>query len=279
MSNTRWSFIEGTLREVKNRIFDVLFLVTGARCFLGNNISRRYYTKIKHYFFKSPFFVARLDDAQLSFSQEGEDLILKRIIGNKIDKGYYLDIGAHHPTRFSNTYSFYLQGWNGINIEPNPEVISAFSKIRGRDINLNFAVGSKEGVFEYFMMNDPALNTFSSERVNDALKNRNYFLKKKIHVLMRPLADILDEYWDYNNEFTFLSVDCEYYDYEVIASNNWIKYRPIFVLVECVDHALGKESNEEKDVCHFMESVKYVRIANTLNTVFFLDSHRKYLFE
>lgn len=41
-----------------------------------------------------------------SWSQEGEDQILCRIFeGQK--GGFYIDIGAHHPKRFSNTYLFY----------------------------------------------------------------------------------------------------------------------------------------------------------------------------
>ena len=43
----------------------------------------------------------------ISFSQEGEDLVLQRLIGIK-SNGFYVDIGAHHPYRFSNTYKFYI---------------------------------------------------------------------------------------------------------------------------------------------------------------------------
>jgi len=40
-----------------------------------------------------------------SYSQEGEDMILRRLFG-KQKKGFYVDIGAHHPKRFSNTFFF-----------------------------------------------------------------------------------------------------------------------------------------------------------------------------
>ena len=37
------------------------------------------------------------------YSQEGEDMILRRIFeGHK--NGFYIDVGAHHPRRFSNTF-------------------------------------------------------------------------------------------------------------------------------------------------------------------------------
>ena len=54
-----------------------------------------------------------------SYSQEGEDMILRRIFGDK-RLGFYVDVGAHDPRRFSNTYYFYKRGWRGINIEPRP---------------------------------------------------------------------------------------------------------------------------------------------------------------
>ena len=38
----------------------------------------------------------------LYWSQEGEDILLKRIFANK-KKGFYIDVGAHHSQRFSNT--------------------------------------------------------------------------------------------------------------------------------------------------------------------------------
>ena len=43
--------------------------------------------------------------ATKSYSQEGEDLILNRIFEYQ-QKGFYIDVGAHHPKRFSNTYFF-----------------------------------------------------------------------------------------------------------------------------------------------------------------------------
>lgn len=45
-------------------------------------------------------------NAQLSFSQEGEDLIILRIFDGQ-GRGFYVDVGAHHPTRFSNPYLLY----------------------------------------------------------------------------------------------------------------------------------------------------------------------------
>jgi hypothetical protein len=32
-------------------------------------------------------------------------------------KGFWVDIGAHHPSNLSNTKAFALNGWRGINVD------------------------------------------------------------------------------------------------------------------------------------------------------------------
>ena len=62
----------------------------------------------------------------LCYSQEGEDMILGKIFSGQ-KHGFYVDVGAHHPLRFSNTYLFYLKGWRGINIDAMPGSMVACS--------------------------------------------------------------------------------------------------------------------------------------------------------
>ncbi len=57
---------------------------------------------------------------QLSYAQEGEDLVLARLFGNQVESGFFVDIGAHHPVRYSNTYYFYRRGWTGLNVDALP---------------------------------------------------------------------------------------------------------------------------------------------------------------
>ena len=53
---------------------------------------------------------------QISYSQSGEDLIVKHIFENLgVKKPSYLDIGAYHPFHLNNTVIFYLSGSHGIN--------------------------------------------------------------------------------------------------------------------------------------------------------------------
>jgi FkbM family methyltransferase len=206
-----------------------------------------------------------------SYSQEGEDMILNRIFeGKKI--GFYIDIGAHHPKRFSNTYFFYKRGWKGINIEPNPETVNIFSKYRKRDINLCCGISNKEGYFEYFKFNEPALNTFNKKLMQERLLNKTY---KNIGSELIPtyrLDNILTRNLSVKQNIDFLSVDVEGFDFLVLKSNNWLKYRPKCVLVEKLN--LTEKFLLSDPLIHYMKKNRYNFFAKTYNTLIFIDSEK-----
>ncbi len=63
---------------------------------------------------------------------------------NKIDKGFYVDVGACHPFMYSNTALLYESGWRGINIEPNPNLMKNFHNHRPLDVNVVKAISFQE---------------------------------------------------------------------------------------------------------------------------------------
>jgi len=66
-----------------------------------------------------------------SCSQAGEDLLIRFLFGTLgIERPTYLDIGAYHPWRFSNTALLYVRGSCGINVEAEPDALAAFDKHR-----------------------------------------------------------------------------------------------------------------------------------------------------
>ena len=129
---------------------------------------RSYKQTVKHWL--AVVFGLELVYQTKSFAQEGEDLLITKLLYGKAE-GFYIDVGAHHPLRFSNTYLLYKKGWRGINIDPSQGGMSAFELQRPRDINLELAVGKKSGALTYFQFVDSALNTFdqlAAKRVIDA---------------------------------------------------------------------------------------------------------------
>lgn len=207
-----------------------------------------------------------------SWSQEGEDLILMRILELKPKTtGFYIDIGAHHPKRFSNTYAFYKKGWHGVNIDAMPGSMKLFNKQRHRDINLEISVANEQKQLTYFQFNEPALNTFSQELAisRDGLRSYKIIATKEIEAY--PLKTILDKYLNSDQSIDFMTIDVEGLDFEVLQSNDWSKYRPKVVLVEILVNSLDLVSVNEDPTSLFLKDKGYHLCAKTFNTAFFIS--------
>lgn len=200
------------------------------------------------------------------YSQEGEDVILHRFLEGTTN-GYFVDIGAHHPTRFSNTYLFYEKGWTGINVDAMPGSMKAFNELRPKDINLEIPVSGKKEKLIYHIFNEPALNTFSKEEADKKNGFRHYKIIETIELETIPLAEILDKHLPENQRIDFLSIDVEGLDIEVLQSNNWEKYRPQIILVEALGSSL--EALFENEIYCFLKEKQYSIVARTFNTMFF----------
>jgi len=211
---------------------------------------------------------ARIFDvyANKYYSQEGEDVVLQRIFSGK-SQGFYVDVGAHHPRRFSNTYLFYRSGWGGINIEPNPEIVNVFRRERKRDINLQVGIASKEGILSYYLFDDPALNTFDTELAAQREKTTAYRVVEKKQIPVQRLDTILKKHLPKGAEIDFLSIDVEGLDMEVLQSNDWHAFRPTCVLVESLDTTL--EQAMQGKIVAFLKARGYELYAKTYNTLIF----------
>jgi FkbM family methyltransferase len=199
--------------------------------------------------------------ADYSFSQEGEDMLLRGIFTNK-STGFYVDVGAYHPQRFSNTNHFYLAGWRGINIDAMPGSMEPFRQLRPRDINLEIGVSESAETFTYYAFNEPALNGFSKEVADRVTEKEQYKLLFTKPIPTHPLADILDEHLPVNQTIDFLTIDVEGLDQAVLRSNNWEKYRPVVILTETI-HSSPVSGSQ------FLKNLGYRELCSTLRTQFF----------
>ena len=199
-------------------------------------------------------------------------MILRRIFEQR-QKGFYVDVGAHHPKRFSNTSFFYRCGWSGINIDAMPGSMQLFNKWRPRDINLEMGVAKASGVLDYYVFNEPALNGFSADLAHERNTASNiYSVKEVLKIDVFPLREILRKYLG-KQKIDFLSVDVEGFDLDVLESNDWSIFRPNFVLAEVLGRGLYEL--ESDPLVEFMRNCGYVIYAKTVNTVFFRDLQSK----
>lgn len=203
--------------------------------------------------------------SRLCYSQDGEDLVLDRLLeGQQV--GFFVDVGAHHPMRFSNTYLFYRRGWRGINIDAEPGSMRLFNKYRRDDTNIECGVGVQSGRLPYWRFNEPALNTF--DEAEAMLKNSPpYRLIELVDVAVRRLDDLLKEHLRPGRTIDFLTIDVEGKDREVLESNDWDLYRPRLILAETL--RTDMLSLSICPVVQFLSKQGYMPVAKTYNTTFF----------
>ena len=150
----------------------------------------------------------------ISWSQGGEDLALLSLFGGK-KIGAYLDIGAHHPNRFSVTRHLYQRGWRGVNVDANQVLINKFDEVRVRDINLCCAVGQKNS-YEFTVFTEPAVSTVNPDWKAKFI-SENFEVDRVEKVLGRKLRSIYDEFFGVI-PVDLLTIDAEGADFEILQS-------------------------------------------------------------
>jgi FkbM family methyltransferase len=203
-------------------------------------------------------------DLHVHFSQWGEDIVLWHYLMRQRG-GFYVDVGAHHPHRLSNTALLHhYNGWSGINIEPDERLIAAFLEIRPDDINICCGVGAEDGVMRMAIFEDGAVNSFHEASIEIQLTHGGKKLKEWRDVPVRTLKSILDEHLPSGRSIDLLNVDAEGLDFVVLKSNDWDRYRPLFILVE--DHKMNLSRAYEGQVLQLLKGYGYRLVAQTLAT-------------
>jgi FkbM family methyltransferase len=171
-----------------------------------------------------------ISGCSLHYSQEGEDVLFERIFPAK-NSGFFVDIGAHHPRRFSNTYALYRRGWRGINVDATPGSMELFRRLRPKDINLECAVSNSAVPAKFHVFEEGALNTFDQALAREYI-DHGWALKAELEMDSRPLSSILREHLPAGTEIDLLNVDVEGQEMSVLSSNDWGRFRPELIVME-----------------------------------------------
>lgn len=144
--------------------------------------------------------------------------------------GTYVDVGAGHPIRGSNSFYFYEKGWRGLTIDPIKKNVVLHRVLRRHDSQLQSLIGvSNER--EYFYHFEPyeystsddsiALETLSKPGVRLLAKEKLKITRlSSLNLVSKPV------------EPSFLSIDVEGKDFEVLKSINWNDFLPRLICVE-----------------------------------------------
>jgi FkbM family methyltransferase len=167
------------------------------------------------------------------FSERYEDYILGYVFKD-VNKGFYIDVGANDPNVDNITRYFYERGWNGINIEPNVDLFEEIVRCRPRDSNYNVGIADREGTMVFYQQTDSGLqglSTFDKE-ISEREKKENGFHFKETSVPVTTLDKILGKAsWP---AITFITIDVEGFEKQVIESIDLVKYRPAALCIEAM---------------------------------------------
>lgn len=169
---------------------------------------------------KEKLFLKKINNF-ISYSQCYEDLIIFSIFFD-IKKGFYIDIGANDPNHISVTKAFYLRGWNGINIEPLPDMYNNLVKYRKKDINLQIGVGKKEGEQILYLR-----GTGSTLK-----KQYSKGIKKTIYINIYTMKYICNKYIPKDKIIHFCKIDIEGGEKNALLGYDFKNYRPKLFCIE-----------------------------------------------
>jgi FkbM family methyltransferase len=163
-----------------------------------------------------------------SYTGNLEDVLLRRCFDGVTD-GFYVDIGAHHPTNASVTRWFYEQGWSGVNVEPGDGIIHLRAD-RLRDINLELAVSDHEGETTFWVHSANTGTSSLHDDVPDLVAERAGEIKP-LQVRLSTLPSILDQHAP-GRHIQFLKIDAEGAEDAIITAADWQRHRPEVLVVE-----------------------------------------------
>jgi FkbM family methyltransferase len=162
-----------------------------------------------------------------SYAQHGEDVwLLERLTAARGPGVIYVDVGANHPSRLSNTYLLYRSGFSGVVIEPDPRLVRLHRLFRRRDVAVAAGCGADDGHALFAVSTTPVISSFVPERgVETGARTR-----RLEEVAIRRLDDILEDV-----DFDFvgvLSIDTEGFEREVLDGAPATLARTLFVCIE-----------------------------------------------
>jgi FkbM family methyltransferase len=207
----------------------------------------------------------------ISYAQHGDDFITLNLFNNiGITKPSYLDIGAHHPYNISNTALLYRRGCRGVNVEANPNLITAFEHARPEDINLNLGVSDKRGKMTFYMIDDfSGRNTFDKKVAEEFITAHPEFsIQSEIAIETVTVNDIVRDYC--NGQFPdFLTIDVEGLDNAILKSIDFKKHAPKIICVEVVSGNNSDYSLETKEILAQNGFTPYFR---AVSNIFFIKN-------
>ncbi|HEX5957640.1 MAG TPA: FkbM family methyltransferase [Hyphomicrobiaceae bacterium] len=166
----------------------------------------------------------------LSYAQNLEDFHLSLAFAGQTH-GFYIDVGAGHPVADNVTFWFYECGWRGIVVEPQPELARLYRHVRPRDQCVPCLLGRAAGEADFYRFERfHGLSTTVSSFADGAARlGESYSV---VRVPRVTLAQLCEQHGV--GEIDVLKIDVEGAEADVLAGNDWRRFRPKVVVAEAI---------------------------------------------
>ena len=154
-------------------------------------------------------------------TQGDEEGIINAVFGER-KEGFYIDVGAHDPVHYSNTYALYKRGWRGLCFEPNEKLHAKFREVRPGDTLVTAAASNYDGSASFFL---------GKHSTHSSMAHSDQRHVEKIEVNVRRLDNVMKE-MGIARKIDLISVDTEGTELDVFEGLDLSVNRPRLIVVE-----------------------------------------------
>lgn len=197
------------------------------------------------------------------YSQFDEDLIIGKYFQD-ISNGVFLDIGANDGKSYSNTYQLFLNGWEGVCLEPSKTVFPHLEELYKKHPHIqlyNFGISDKLSELDLHINSAPKGDTEAIPGILSTLHEGekvrffgfDWFVEKCDFVTFEFFLKISE-----HKTFDFINIDCEGHDYVVLSQ---IDLDKVGCRLICIEH--NEESYKKDQYIKYCESFGFSIIGET----------------
>lgn len=196
-----------------------------------------------------------------SYCQSLEDIFALNFVKNVLGKknGFYIDIGANDGVTGSNSKLLEEHGWQGVLVEPNPNLQAELKANRPLALIKQYAITDQTQIEFNCVQGEGNLHGLSriddSQEFADHVEKHGGKIQKHI-VMGKKLTDLLIEI-DAPKDLDFLSIDVEGHELSVLKTLDFDRFQPKLICLE--DNSKG----ECLENCNYLKDKGYVYICRT----------------
>jgi len=201
------------------------------------------------------------------YSQYAQDLLLNEVLFKGKRNGFFLDIGAHDGVTLSNSCFFEKEmGWNGICVEPIPEVFARLQQLRSVTL-VNACITDMDGDIAFTRITgySEMLSGITKQQDEKHQQRINREIAEKggsVEQILVPGISLRSLFINHNvTHIDFVSIDTEGNELPIIQSFPFDLVQPNIFLVE--------NNNDDNTVKKLLQKQGYQKIIKAGDDFFY----------